>query len=376
MNRQLKRYPVLVGAIIVIVLVAAAIHLRQTRVEQINSIPVADPAPWALHMQPVVRSRLTRGFPVLATLSASREITISAQIAGAILDMGPREGVSVSRGEQLADIDVRELVEAHADLLAQLEAAKAEMERTRHEYQRHKKLLEKGAVSAEESEAKKTAAIAAKNRVLSLEREIAAKEVHIGYGTILSPSDGMISARLAEPGDTAQPGKALYRLTTDSGARVQVKVPQTILEQIHAGTPVNLLQGNEAMEVHVTRVFPSLDAQALGSAEADLEVNKFNLPSGARISARVVLEQLDDVLIIPHRALVGGTDHDGYVYTVIQDGQQRLKRVPVHVLLKAHEGIGIEAGLEPGQPVVVAHQSVLLRLRDGDPVITADRVAP
>lgn len=291
--------------------------------------------------------------------------------------MGPREGVSVTAGEQLASIDVRELVEARADLLAQLEAAKADVERTKHEYQRYLKLLKEGASSAEAVEARKTKGIVAKNKVLSLEREIAAKEVHIGYGTILAPDDSLISARLAEPGNTAQPGKALYKLTTDSGARVQVKVPQTIVEQIHRGTSIELRHGSEAMEVHVTRIFPSLDAQALGAAEADLDEVPFALPSGARIPARVVLEQCDDVLIIPHRALVSSNNTDGYVYAVIPEGhEQHLERVPVHILLKAHEGIGIEADLGPGQLVVVAHKSVLLRLGDGDPVITAETPNP
>lgn len=377
MKKTLRRYQLLLGAIIFIVLVFGAVHLRQVRVEEIANIPGPDPAPWALHTQKVIKGRLSRGFPALATLTASKEITISAQITGTILEMGPREGVSVTAGEQLASIDVRELVEARADLLAQLEAAKADVERTKHEYQRYLKLLKEGASSAEAVEARKTKGIVAKNKVLSLEREIAAKEVHIGYGTILAPDDSLISARLAEPGNTAQPGKALYKLTTDSGARVQVKVPQTIVEQIHRGTSIELRHGSEAMEVHVTRIFPSLDAQALGAAEADLDEVPFALPSGARIPARVVLEQCDDVLIIPHRALVSSNNTDGYVYAVIPEGhEQHLERVPVHILLKAHEGIGIEADLGPGQLVVVAHKSVLLRLGDGDPVITAETPNP
>ncbi|MCU7958517.1 MAG: efflux RND transporter periplasmic adaptor subunit [gamma proteobacterium symbiont of Bathyaustriella thionipta] len=376
-NKKSRRYPLLLAAVIFILLVLAAMHLRQKRMDEMASIPAQDPAPWALHTEKLIKGRLSRGFPALASLEASREITISAQISGTILSMGPREGVSVSKGEQLASIDVRELLESRSDLHAQLEAARAEVERAKHEYQRYLQLKKKDAISAESVEDRKTRSITANNKVRSLQREIAAKDVHIGYGIILSPADARISARLAEPGDTAQPGKALYRLTLDSGARVKVKVPQTILEQIHCGTLIELQHGSDRMRVPVSRIFPSLDAQALGVAEADLDRIPFDLPSGARIPARLLLQEREDVLIIPQRALVSTNDQDGYVYALVSEGQeQRIRKVPLHIVLKAHEGIGIEADMEPGQPVVVAHKSVLLRLRDGDRVITADKTAP
>ena len=95
----------------------------------------------------------------------------------------------------------------------------------------------------------------------------------------------------------------------------------------------------------------------------------FNLPSGARIPAQVILKTLDNTVIVPHRALVRTGDL-GFLFKVVKKNQQdRLKRVEVKVLLDANKGVALAGELDADDRVIVAHQSVLMQLRDGDPVV-------
>ena len=351
--------------LLILAAVAGGIKIRQKRAQELASMPPPEPAPWALHVARVEQGDLVRGFPTLAELSASQEITLRAQVAGTVLEMGPREGVAVKAGEPLARLDVRELMENRASLEAQLAAARAEVRRTLDDYRRQQELKKKGLTSDEALQAKRTAWVAAREKVNSLQRQISALDVRIGYGEVKAPVDAVIAARLAEPGDAVQPGTPLYRLNVDSAARLRVTLPQEVLSLVEPGTPVTLRHGNEEQSVSLNRIFPALDARALGSAEADLERLPFGLPSGARIPAVVILDSVENALTVPHRALASTGTGRSWLFRV-EDG--RLHRMAVERVLEGDRRVAVKGDLEPGDSVVVAHRSVLLQLRDGDPV--------
>jgi RND family efflux transporter MFP subunit len=353
---------------IVLALALGAVLLRKHRMAAVLELDTVGEIPWALHTAEVVRGNLSRGFPALATLTGSTDITISSQLSGLIEAMGPREGVKVQQGEVLARISAADLQHQREGLAAQREAALADQKRTHDEYERQLQLKKKGLTTDELVEAKYTAGIAADKQVANLDKQLEAMDVRIGYGTVYAPRDAIVAARLVEVGDVAQPGKPLYRLTVDSAARLRVNLPQQVLEQVRPGTRVELESGSRKMTVELSRIFPALDIHALGAAEADLPAMPFDLPSGARIPARVLLETVEDAISIPHRALVR-TGNKGFLFNIESgsDGKTLLKRVPVRIVLDANEGLAVAGDLKAGDQVVVAHQSVLMQLRDGDP---------
>ncbi len=256
-------------------LVVAGLKIRAWRTEHLAALPPPAPAPWALHAAKVGRGALSRGFPALAELTASREVNIRAQVAGTVLSMGPREGVAVAADEELAHIDVRELEQQGAGLAAQIAAARAEVSRAHDELKRQERLQERKLTTEQQVETTRTAWISAREQVTRLEREEDALAVRIGYGAVTAPAAGIIAERLAEPGDAVQPGAPLYRLSVAGAARLRVTLPQAVLAGVQPGTPVELTHGGETQHLALDRVFPALDARAMGSAEADLDALPF-----------------------------------------------------------------------------------------------------
>jgi RND family efflux transporter MFP subunit len=365
-----KSLSIALALIVALGLIIGVVKLRQIRTAKFDALPQAARPPWALHLASVQQDTLTRSFPVLAKLIGSTEITVSSQVSGIIKKMGPREGIKVKKGQLLAQIDVRDLIEQRAGLVAQRKAADAEVKRTQNEYERRRKLTAKGLTSKELLESKRTAAFAAQEQVKSLTQQIATLDVRIGYGKIYAPQTALIAARLTEPGEVAQLGKPLYRLTVESGARMQVKLPQTILEKVHKGTTVLLKHGEQQASIHINRVFPVLDTHALGTAEADLPAMSFHLPSGARISAKVVLEQIKNALIVPRQSVIK-TAQGGFLFKAVQTPNKKwhLKRIPVTIRLDASNHLAVATNaLQAGDQVVIAHHSMLLHLKDGDPL--------
>lgn len=382
MHKPSNKLSTILIILFAIALSVGAVLLRKHRTSQVASLSTVEVTPWALHSVQIKKGHLSREFIALATLKGSTDITISSQISGAIESMGPREGLKVKKGDLLAKISVLELIEQRAGLQAQLQAAEADLSRTQDEFNRQQKLIKKHLTSQELFESKKTAAMSALKQVNNLQRQIAAKNVRIGYGSVYAPADALISARLSEPGDIAMPGKKLYELTIDTASRLQVKLPQQVLEQVHSGTGVLLNYGSKQEKILLTRIFPALDIHALGTAEADLNSMPFGLPSGARIPARVILESVDNALTIPHQAIVEtntSAQKKGFVFKVVNHEQNKpkpnasekiLKRIVVDIILNAHKALAITSpDLSDGDEVIIAHESVLLQLKDNDTVV-------
>jgi len=367
-----KLRSIILSSTVAVALIVGAVMLREARVSQVTSAPAADPIPWAVSTFAVTRGTVTRGFPALATVTTAREITISPQISGTILEMGPREGISLRPGDLLARIDVRELDAQVEALKAELAAAQAEAHRQANEAQRERQLLDEGGSSAAEVERWSTGQKAAEEKARALEEQIHAVEIRRGYGRITLPVEGTIAARLAEPGDVAMPGTPIYRITTTHGARVIVRLPLEVRQEVKPGCPLELQHGDAVLSVHVSRVRPSVDPAALGTVEADVAEVPFGLPSGARLSARVICRIEQDALIVPHDAVLQDTGGaSGRVYRIMGDAEHRqIRIVPVAVSLVGREGIAVDGDLGPGDEVVVGHESLLIKLQDGDSVNT------
>ena len=366
--------PLLIGAL----LIGGGLFLHKKRTARLAHVPRETVASWALHVATVSDAPVDSGFPALARVSTREEVTIMARISGRILEMGSREGVRVTKGALLVRIDTREIADKIRSLNAQLIAARAETTRTRDELQRERKLFKDSGSSKSAVESRRTAAVAADQKVKSLEHEISSLKVQQGYGVIESPADGSIASRLAEPGDMAVPGRPLYKITSNAGALVRVELPQSILHEVRPGTPMLLYYNDQEVTIPINRVFPTVDARALGFVEADLASIPFDLPSGSRVACRVIIQQTRDAVRVPYGSLLcGGDTMQCRVARVTkQEKKHVIDMVPVTVQLRGHEGIAVTGELQAGELVVVAHESVLLQLGNGDTVTIAGGEQP
>ncbi len=372
----------MLALLILAALIAAGIKIHRKRMANISDIPVEPLAPWALHFERVNSDPVDSGFPALAMVSTLEEVTIMPRISGRILTMGPREGISVKTGDLLVLMDTSEIQDTINSLKAKYISAKAEVKRDRDELGRETALFKNSGSTESAVEAMHTTLVAAIQNVSSLEHEIKSLMVRKGYGKIKAPSDGIISKRFAEPGDMAAPGHPLYKITTSTGAKVSVELPQSILQKIHIGTPIELYYNAGKAVLPVTRIFPTVDARALGIVEADFGKMPFGLPSGARIACRVILKKVTDILQVPYGSLICSSDRNqcSLFKLVRMNNKNILRKIAVEVKLRGHDGIAVQVKvpvtLKAGNEVVVAHESVLLQLKDGDPVVIAQGELP
>jgi len=350
-------------------LVTGGLMLRRQRQQDLAQVPTPAAAPWAVHTTAVARGRATAGFPALALVKGATEVGIASRLEGIILEMGPREGQTVEEGELLARIDTQELEDKLASLEAQRQAAVADAERKKRDARRAEDLFRDKGISESQVDEQRAAARAAQEQARSLEKQIAAEHTHMGYARITAPFAGVISARLADPGDLAAVGKPIYRLVSTAGGRLEVRLPAEVLTQVHPGTEVVLSQRGETLPLHTNRVFPNLDERSLGRLEVDVPKLPFGAAPGALLRARVITDAIDDALLVPADSLLPSQDPEhSHVLRLSTDRPPRIQTVPVAIRLRAAEGVAVQGDLKPGDRLVTAHETTLLRLRDGDAV--------
>jgi len=367
-NKPKRRLTWIITAAVTAVILISFVVIR---IKQVEHIPSQIITPWALNTAVVHEAPVTAGYPVLATLITQGNVTLTAQIGGTLTSMGPREGIAVIAGSFLAQIDTRTIKDNLTGLKARLEAVKADMTRKNDEYTREQNLFNGGGSSQSSLDAYHTAAIGARNEVVTLENQIHALTVNEEYGHIIAPVSGIISARFHEPGDVITPGQPIYQITTTGGARIHVEFPQDLLKQIKEGTVLQLFHAGDTLNVKLNRIFPVLNGFDLGAAEADLAQIPFNLSNGERITGRIVLQRSQAGIQVPPESIVtGDANNQSYVFIVISNNKTDiLKKVPVSVQLIGRNGIAVSGNIRPGDKVIIAQESVLLSLRDGDPVL-------
>ncbi|HED65082.1 MAG TPA: efflux RND transporter periplasmic adaptor subunit [Planctomycetes bacterium] len=365
-----KHIGALLFLLALVALIAAGVALRKRRMEHIANMPAPVAHPWALRSAVVKSGTASSGFPCLATATSAAELTITGQLQGTILKLGPREGVAVRKGDVLAEIDTSEIDAEIASVRAKLSAAQASAARLRKEAERERDLLAAGGSTQSKVDELETQAAAEEDQVTALERSIDALEVRRGYARIVAPADGVVAERMAEVGDVCMPAHPIYRLTVSQGAHVRVRLPQSVLEAVHAGTPIDLSHGTQTARLLVSRVHPALDAQAMGTAETDVEEIPFGLPSGARISARVVLQEEKDALLVPRDSLFGTSGGSAHLFLVAGEApNETLRRIPVQRGIAEGSRVSVHGALNAGERVVRAPTAILARLRDGDAVV-------
>lgn len=305
---------------------------------------------------------------------------LAPRITGSILSISKREGDIVTKGEIVCVLDDRELERkaqsGRAEVLAakqRLAGARSVYETQRSVTQRDETLYRAGAISKEALERSRSALEIAKSSVdayeetiRGLERNVDAARLQVGYARIAAPFSGVVTKRSADPGDLAVPGKAILTIQQPSPVKLVVQVPQELIGRMRAGSRLLLHKGSSTLRVSVTKVYPALGKNLLGSIEAVLPESPFGLPAGSTVEVDMVTATATGV-IVPENA-VFHTDKGTFAY-VVNGGALHARRVE---LVAVENGkAAVRGNITPGAKVAVAQENKLLTLADGMKIIEA-----
>lgn len=355
--------------VVVLVIVVGLAAVRMKRMKEKNAAPLLAQSPPAVQVAPVTQGRVTRTEHVLGVVKGGDEVAVIPRIMGQVLEVPVREGESVRKGQVLARLDPREIQDAVSQAEAGVEAARQAQQTQLEATARDKVLFEAKAISQEQWDRSRTRAAVVKAKLTVAERKLDQARTRLDYTILRSPCDGVVSARLADPGNMALPGRPLLKVVHQGSVRVRASVPPEDLTSLHVGQPVRLTLGKVSVNAKLSRVFPAMGKTHLATFETDLPRPPAGFVSGATVGVDVELESAEG-LTVPADALLQGEEQT-VIFQVVSSGDKNatVHLVPATVLSRSLNEAVVSADLKAGDQVVIARPSRLMTLTEGAPVI-------
>ena len=202
---------------------------------------------------------LAQGVPISGALKAANTALVKARVAGELQGLTVREGDTVKAGQIIARIDSTEYQARVRQAQQQAQAAAAQVDIARRQFENNRSLVAQGFISktALESSTASLAAAEATYQAAQANADIAAKAV--GDTVMRAPLSGVISQRLAQPGErVAVEGRIVeivdlsqleLEAALSAGESLTVRVSQTAQLQIEGST--------QKLNARVVRINPS-----------------------------------------------------------------------------------------------------------------------
>jgi RND family efflux transporter MFP subunit len=323
------------AALAAIIIVAMGVTTRRMADARLSEWTENKAVPVVAVVAPDTKGRRTY-IDLPGRLEAFAQAQIYARVSGYIKEWKADIGIPVKTGQVLAEIDApdldQQIMQAQADLLS----AQANAKLSKATLERGQSLITTEAISKSALDTRLADFGSKQGLVSSAQANLDRLRVLEKYKTIVSPFDGLVTARATDVGALINAGNgggaALFVVSDVSKLRAYVNVPQNSVPQIKVGTKAQLTVPEYRGRTFQATVEASAQAvdQVSGTTRMLLVVDNTSrdLMTGAFSTVRLQLASPDAAISIPSSALI--FDKDGLrVATVAADGRVVLKTVTV-----------------------------------------------
>ena len=193
----------------------------------------------------------------------------------------------------------------------------------------------------------------AQSQILSARSKIDEIDSRLRDARSISPFEGVIVEKIAEEGDTVQPGQPLLQYADTRYLQLEVEVPARLVSALSKDVmvPAKLDVGDTYIEVRVAQIYPTADS------ERHTVTVKFDLPSGvpggpgmyAEVMIPDVNTPIKDMPVIPSTAVV----HRGSlpaVFVLNQNNEAELRLIRLGEQVDRNH-VAVLSGVRPGEQV-------------------------
>lgn len=170
-----------------------------------------------------------------------RQFDIGFQVPGQITKMYFEEGDTIKEGSLVAEIDAADYKLQEAQAESEVAKAYASMIQSRSVYDKYTVLYSTGAISKLDFE---TAENTLKETQAVYNAALTAKDLLVrqsDYSRLYALEDGIVTARLVEPGTIVQKGTAVYTLSKPRPIWIRAYISEVNLGNIYDGMPAEII---------------------------------------------------------------------------------------------------------------------------------------
>ncbi len=268
-------------------------------------------------------------FTANGNIAAWQEVVISSELSGQRLTrVNVNVGDEVKRGQILAEINSETIRADLAAAKASYAEAQAVLADAITNNKRIQQLKNTGAISAQESTQYQTSQATAKARLDAAKAQIESNQLRLAQTQVVSPDNGVISARTATVGSLAQTGQELFRLIRDHRLEWRAEVTTTDLYKLKQGMTAHVISPDPSQSKvtgQVRMIAPVIDPQTrYGLVYVDLPTTQA-IRMGMFVKGEFDLGE-KTAITIPQTALLL---RDGFSYVFVLDQNNRVTQKKV-----------------------------------------------
>ena len=344
--------------------------------------------PMTVELGSAKRGDVAAHLTVVGNLIGLQTVAIAPRTGGRLLSVNVQLGDRVRRGQILAKVEDREIVEQVRAAEASQEVAKATIRQREADlnvaklnYDRSKSLYERQLLAKQaldDAESRHLAAVAQLDLSTAQLSQNAARleelKINLQHTSVTSPVDGFVASRSVDPGAMVNTNTAIASVVDISRLRLVVNVVEKDLRMVSPGdvaeVEVDAYPG-EKFTGKIARVAPVLDP-ATRTAQMEVEIpngdNKLKPGMYARINLTV--EDRKGALVAPKNAVIDFENRRG---VWMPNAENRAKFVAVELGIDDGEQVEITGGLKEGDKFVTTGAAAV---RNNDQLIIAGQGGP
>lgn len=309
-------------------------------------------------------------FTANGNIAAWQEVVIGSELSGQRLTrVNVNVGDEVRRGQVLAEINSETIRADLAAAKASYAEAQAVLADAITNNKRIQQLKNTGAISAQEATQYQTSQATAQAKLDAAKAQIESNQLRLAQSKVVSPDNGVISARTATVGSLAQTGQELFRLIRDHRLEWRAEVTTSDLYKLKQGMTARIISpdpAEPAVTGKVRMIAPVIDPQTrYGLVYVDIPTTQ-TVRMGMFVKGEFDLGQ-KSALTVPQTALLL---RDGFSYVFIVNDKNRVTQQKVNVGRRLGDRVEI-LDLAPNVKVVSSGTGFLA---DGDLVNIAKAI--
>ena len=342
-----------------------------------DSAPPAPP-PAPVTVQTVGKSTITSYQTYPGTVVPLEEVQLRAEVTGQVTKILFEEGQTVTKGQQLYEINPRVYQSQYGEAQANVARARANYQQAQRDAERYTRLHEQDAIAKQAYENALTELESAKTQLEAAQSTANVAQTNLQFSKITAPFTGTIGITEVELGDLVSAGQTtLNTLSTTDPMAVDFEVNEKqlprllqLLEQpADSVFTIRLPDGSDYDAYGELMLIDRAVNRQTGTIRARLKIPNENgyLRAGMNCTVRVRQRSDEPQLTIPYRAV---NQQMGEYFVFVLGDSSKVEERRINLKQRVDEQAVVQDGLEEGERIAV---SGIQKLKDGAKVAVKEK---
>ena len=337
--------------------------------------------PMTVELASVKRGNMSESVSVVGNLIGALTVEAVPKVSGRLDAVSVKMGDRVSRGQRLAKIEDREILEQVKQAQASFDVAaatirqrEADLKLAQTNLDRSRSLFERELIprqTFDDTDARYQAAVAsldlARAQYAQAQARLDELKINLANTEITSPVAGFVGKRSLDPGAWVTPNSAFISVVDIGVVRLVANVVEKDLRRVSQGMPADVSVDafpGEKFEGRIAHIAPVLDpATRTAQVEVEIQNPSFRLKPGMYAKVDFVVEHRQNTLVLPANAVV---DVNGKKGVFLPDEGDVAKFKPITIGMSQSDIVEVVDGLPEGARVVTTGAAAL---REGDKIV-------